>query len=583
MQFDVLLGQLNSAQLIRRTAEENMTYRFCHTLTQEVVYGSLLRNDRKQLHRLVGEVLVQTYPEDLASLELAPVLAQHFDAAGDDRAFEYWILAGDASARVYANAEAIIQYTRALEIGKHGAVPLQDLYLKRGRALELSGKHDAALENYIEMASLARARGDRGMELASLIARATIRSTLSAGFDTVQAQALSDQALALARELGDRPSEAKILWNLMLLNLSKGTSEGILEYGERSLAIARELDLREQIAFTLNDISRAYGSAGQIEQARAALDEAREMWRSFGNLPMLADNLTTSAYLEFYKCNYAATLKLTDEARQISASIGNLWGQSYSNGVYSFGCMQLGLIDQAIQAAEQSIKLGDQVGFLDARYFVRSMLALIYGYLGDPERGMEIARISMDIAREYGSAYLALPQAILAQLYVMHGGLDQGRAYLEQSRVGFNPQMIDTPAPILVLLADGYFTLAERDYDRTIATMNQLDHMLQSIGTTPFTPEILLLKARALKSKGQTDQARALLEQARVAGKDVRWTLWEVLAELSQMERERGELGQAQSLRAQARAVVEFVANHTPADLQEKFLKLPNVRAVVET
>lgn len=582
MQFDVVLGQLNSAQLIRRTAEENLTFSFCHTLTQEVVYGSLLRNDRKQLHRLVGEVLVQAYPEDLASLELAPVLAQHFDAAGDDRAFEYWILAGDASARVYANAEAIVQYTRALEIAKRGKRSLQDLYLKRGRALELSGKHDAALDNYIEMASLAHERSDRGMELASLIARATIRSTLSAGFDTVQAQALSDQALALARELGDRPSEAKILWNLMLLNLSKGTSEGTLEYGERSLAIARELDLHEQIAFTLNDISRAYASAGQIEQARSALDEAREMWRSFGNLPMLADNLTTSAYMEFYTCNYVKTLKLAEEARQISASIGNLWGRSYSNGVYSFSSMQLGLIDQAIQAAEQSIQLGDQVGFLDARYFVRSLLALIYGSMGDPERGMEIARISIDVAREYGPGYMALPQAILAQLYLMRGDLDQGRVYLEQSRVGFNPQMIDTPAPVLVLLADGYFTLAERDYDRTIATMDQLDHMMQSIGITPFSPEILLIKARALKLKGQTDQARALLEQARVAGKDVRRTLWEVLAELSQMEKERGELGQAQTLRGQARGIVEFVSEHTPADLREKFLNLPNVRAVIE-
>jgi tetratricopeptide (TPR) repeat protein len=583
MQFDVVLGQLNSAQLIRRTAEENLTFSFCHTLTQEVVYVSLLRNDRKQLHRLVGEVLVQAYPENLASLELAPVLAQHFDAAGDDRAFEYWILAGDASARVYANAEAIMQYTRALEIGKRGKRSLQDLYLNRGRALELSGKHDAALENYIEMASLAHERSDRGMELASLIARATIRSTLSAGFDTVQAQALSDQALALARELGDRPSEAKILWNLMLLNLSKGTSEGTLEYGERSLAIARELDLREQIAFTLNDISRAYGSAGQIERAQAALNEAREMWRSFGNLPMLADNLTTSAYLEFYTCNYAETLKLAEEARQISASIGNLWGQSYSNAVYSSSCMQLGLIDQAIQAAEQSVQLGDQVGFLDARYFVRSMLAFIYGSMGDPERGMEIARISIDVAREYGSAYSALPQAILAQLYLMHGDIDQGRAYLEQSRAGFESHMIDSPAPILILLADGYFTLAERNYDRTIATMDQLDHMMRGIGSMPFTSEMLLLKSRALKAKGRTDEARALLEQARVAGEDVRRTLWEVLADLSQVEKERGNLDQAQALRTQARAVVEFVAEHTPADLREKFLKLPNVHAVVET
>src|SRR3990172_2622734 len=116
-----------------------------------------------------------------------------------------------------------MQYARALELATRSDAPISvtseqliHLYLSRGHALELTGQYPEAWRNYEDMEALARARGDRALELASLSERAKIRATPTPLHNLAEGQALAEQALALARELGDRPAECKVLWTLML-------------------------------------------------------------------------------------------------------------------------------------------------------------------------------------------------------------------------------------------------------------------------------------------------------------------------------------------------------------------------------
>ena len=92
----------------------------------------------------------------------------------------------------------------------------------------------------------------------------TLFTTPTPKFDVADGRRASQQAVALARELGDRKAESKALWNLMNLNVyGGGDNAEAVEAGERSLALARELDAREQVAFTLTDIWRLYTAIGE--------------------------------------------------------------------------------------------------------------------------------------------------------------------------------------------------------------------------------------------------------------------------------------------------------------------------------
>ena len=301
---------------------------------------------RRELHGQVARAIEILHADRLE--ELAPLLAHHYAAAGDDPSatLRYARMAGDAASRRYANTEAIQHYGIALKAAQ--AVPavesetLLHLYTSRGRAYELSGGYDQALANYAEMSALADRRGDRRLELAALMAVATIRSTPNPAFDAIEAQTLCDRALALAQELGDRPAEAKILWILLLLNYFAANPAQSVAYGERAIALARELGLREQLAFALNDIHRSYTASGRVADALAALEEAEGLWRDMDNLPMLADNLNGGAEVRLMVGDFDGTLARTAESEAITEAIGNLWQLSYGRMIRTIVYLERG-------------------------------------------------------------------------------------------------------------------------------------------------------------------------------------------------------------------------------------------------
>ena len=85
--------------------------------------------------------------------------------------------------------------------------------------MELTGQFEQALKNYDEMLTTARERKDRRMELDAQMAASTLYSTPTAVMDAEKGQALSEETLKLAQELGDQSIECRVLWNLLLANL----------------------------------------------------------------------------------------------------------------------------------------------------------------------------------------------------------------------------------------------------------------------------------------------------------------------------------------------------------------------------
>lgn len=145
------LATLERVGLLDQTARvPEREYCFHHSLTQDATYSTILLSRRRQLHLQVGEVMEELYAKRIE--EFAPLLAQHFQAAGDDhRTLKYATMAGDSAARLYANAEAVAHYTSAIEaasrIGDRDEL-LSDLYRSRGRALELAARYEEAVTNY---------------------------------------------------------------------------------------------------------------------------------------------------------------------------------------------------------------------------------------------------------------------------------------------------------------------------------------------------------------------------------------------------------------------------------------------------
>ncbi|HLF27558.1 MAG TPA: hypothetical protein VJG32_14585 [Anaerolineae bacterium] len=582
------LTTLETSGLIRLAqTQPEVEYLFRHALVQEAAYDSLLKNSRRQLHRSVGEVLERLYPDRLASRDLAPLLGWHFLEAGDERrALKYFTLAGDAAARVYANTEAVMHYTQALSLIRgvdSERETLIHLYLSYGHALELSAQDAAAVANYEALETVARARGDRALELDALLAQAIVYLKPVSVRDPAKGQALSERALALARELNNRAAEAKSLWNLMQFFKWSDQMVEAQAWGEQALAIAREFNLRELTAYSLHDLSSVYLVNGQFEPAMTAMLEAQQLWRELGILNMLADNLASYAELHVMTGQYDRAIALSREALQISQTIGNLWNQSYSWYMIDLAYLDRGEIGSAIEVAEECLRLAQQAGFVPGVLQSVLDLTLIYGYLGAVHLGYEVAERSRGWAQGMPMAGL-LESVMIARLHLFSGRLADAQAVFGEAQRGIDARSLSAYLSWFTGLVEGELALAAGDYARVLSLTDEAIPFLRQARIRLFFPDVLYTRGKALLGLARTDEAHAAFQEARVEAEAIgsRRSLWSILAALSEIEARRGNQAEAQQLRWQARDIVEFIAEHVGSpELRTSFLNLPDVRDVL--
>lgn len=90
-------------------------YQFAHTPCQRYLYGQLSAAERRLFHADVARILEELYAGKLD--EITVQLARHYEEAGvPDKAVKYLLDAGDHARALYAHAEAVTYYEKALAI-----------------------------------------------------------------------------------------------------------------------------------------------------------------------------------------------------------------------------------------------------------------------------------------------------------------------------------------------------------------------------------------------------------------------------------------------------------------------------------
>ena len=564
--LDKHLSTLQRAELIQEASRvPELEYMFRHDLTREAAYTSILFRRRREFHRRVGEAVEDLFSERLH--EQAHRLAQHFYEAGDrERALKYSAMAGDASARLYANDEAITHYARAIELAREGdASPRQliDLYTARGRAQEISGRYDDALSGYAELEALGRERGDAALELAALIPTVTVHSTPNARADTARARVLSERSLALAQQVKDRDSEARILWNLMLIELlSEDDFHKALEYGEQSLTIGRQHNLRERIAFTLHDMARGYSAIGRFAQTREALDESRELWRDLGTVPMLGDSLNFSAVGLYAEGRFDEADERLAESLAVSRSIDNPVLQGVALQTMAVIHLERGDIDSALAALEDGIAIEGATTAL-----LRSTLAAVYGLLGAADLGLEQARVSLEFARD-NPWWHKHALASLALAHLNSGDLDQAEATLRplyedagmESKRNLN--FIGTISALPSLLRCE-IAMARQDYNRVLHYTSDAVEGAAEGRMRIFLPDRLRLRGQALLALGRVGEARAAFAEAHTEAEaqGSKRALGAILTAMSRVEALEGNQDESKRLLNRASDVIDYIVD----------------------
>ena len=119
------LGTLEATGLVQIAAlQPELEYLFRHALVQEAAYATLLKQDRRTLHRAAADTILALHPG--REREFAGIVAMHFEQAGEPaRAAEHLVTAGEHALERFANREASAFFSRAFELATPDDVNLR--------------------------------------------------------------------------------------------------------------------------------------------------------------------------------------------------------------------------------------------------------------------------------------------------------------------------------------------------------------------------------------------------------------------------------------------------------------------------
>ena len=285
------LDTLTSKGLIKRAIElPELEYLFRHALVQDAAYGSLLKQERRELHGRVGEALEALYPDRAG--ELAPVLAMHFEQAGEtEKAIDYFASSGKHALEQHAIQEAYGAFDQAATLidraDEGGAQAAEESPLRRRRRIEIKlGRARAGYSFLAANAALDTLEDilPEAEELGDLRLLARIHEVIALG--RMQAGELSTAPLvarSLARieeigvELGDASIRAIPLAFVGLSQVFSGPVRDGVAALEKAVPLMQEQKDSIGAAFARGGLAMGYATLGEFEKADAAAANATEL------------------------------------------------------------------------------------------------------------------------------------------------------------------------------------------------------------------------------------------------------------------------------------------------------------------
>ncbi|HEX9369349.1 MAG TPA: tetratricopeptide repeat protein [Roseiflexaceae bacterium] len=522
---------LEERDFTRLEVLQRLVYLFKHIVTRDVAYETLLFDQRRQLHSMVGAALERLAPDATAQL------AYH-SFAGEDwaRALRYQALAGQQARKLFANHESIEHFRKALRCAERlppeeTAAERQQIHAGLGELLTSTGQYDPALEHLTEALALATAldaydaqahacrwiarlhenRGDyphalewiqRGLEAlagsataaaAELLAIAGLIHTRQGNYD--QAAQHCRDSLQIAETLGDTMALAFAYNVLGHITLLRGQSAKSIDYFQQSLDLYQQSGNIHGAALSHNQIANAYFNMGEWSGAVHNYRQARKIFNQTGDVYNLAITDNNLGELARYQGRLAEAVAFYQESLRSLEQIG---GSRYVIGALH---MNLGAtfvrreeIDEArvhLRMSQEIFEQAEARDFLPELHRHFAATALLAGDLPEAEAQGQQA---LGLARELGMrGDEGIILRVLGDVAATRGDFREAEQRLNEGLLILE-EVGDEYEGARTLLALAKVHLSHRRADQALDALQRCTDVFERLGAT-----LDLLEAHAMR------------------------------------------------------------------------------------
>jgi adenylate cyclase len=437
-------------------------YRFGHVLFQKYLYDELSKGQRRLLHSDVARILESLYGAQTDNIAIQ--LAHHFDEAGEDeKAAQYFFIAGKQTAASYGNAEALRHFTRALELTpEEDAARRFEIYQARMDIYNDLGARQAQLAELEAMEHLAETLNDdfkravaticranyyhvtsdyypNGVETASkaielgklsgnIEAEARGHSILGAAHNVktefANAEKHQLESLAVARKAGIRRLEVDPLINLAINSAMQGQLNTALTYFEEALSVIRECGLRQKEASLLYNLSILQGDLGNDGEQKKYSLEGLQLVRQIGYRRFEGDLLNVLGIQSIVSGEFGQALDYFREGLPIATEIQDRRLQTHLFRSLSRVTMLLGQYSESRQYIDHAIAIAQEIKSTFLEYVAQIQKAWLHYVQEEFQSAYDVTLTAIQVnegedhpLRTFGHEYgLAFPLEGLGRL-----------------------------------------------------------------------------------------------------------------------------------------------------------------------
>ncbi len=382
---------------------ENDEDKFCfrHILTTDVCYNTILRYNKKILHRLIAVSAEDLFGDNK---EYFAFIAGHYEKSEPEPGtheykmmLEYLEKAADIAKDNFENDTALGYFRSLADKYETPLIKKIQFKIKIGQILELTGKWNEAGALFSECISDSESINDPFSTAVSLRASGGIFWKKG---DLKEAMRLFEKALKIFEHTGNRKETAVTYRNIGLIYRVQGEYAKSLDYFEKDLRIHESEKDDRGISGAIGNFGLIYSAQGDFEKAMECYRKQLIIFEKLGDRHGIIKATGNMGIVHRNKGEYDKAVECFEKCLNFSETIGDKQGVSKVAGNIGIIHMFRGDYSKAMENFETELKIATELGDKQTFPRVYGNIGIIHRKLGDFDKAMYYYGEQLRLSRE---------------------------------------------------------------------------------------------------------------------------------------------------------------------------------------